>query len=189
MDRSRSRGVIARIIKAQGRARNKVHPLGKDNVRRFHTNPEVNEHARGLLELVRASIETRQGYLRLCSLLVFFVIYAQSLLYQQRVESSFEIESSILMGNIMMSLPQNGQVGFFNAAGAGSTGMFTDPGQIVNWLGQTIIPALFQDPVCGDGSCDADEEASIGRFGCFKDCGKVPADQTVKIEVLVAFVF
>ena len=64
----------------------------------------------------------------------------------------------------MMDLPQNGQIGFFNSGGPGSTGMFSDPRFIIEWLGQTIVPELFQDPQCGDGQCDSDEEPEFGRF-------------------------
>ncbi len=36
---------------------------------------------------------------------------------------------------------------------------------IVSWLGESIIPLLFQDSVCGDGRCEEDEDLGIGRFG------------------------
>jgi hypothetical protein len=69
------------------------------------------------------------------------------------------------MSDIMASLPVNGQGGFFNAGGPGAIGLLTSSDQLIAWLSQTIVPALFQDAVCGDGQCDADEEPGIGRFG------------------------
>jgi hypothetical protein len=36
---------------------------------------------------------------------------------------------------------------------------------ITAWLGESIIPLLFQDSVCGDGKCEEDEAQGIGRFG------------------------
>ena len=75
------------------------------------------------------------------------------------------ILSSVTMSNIMESLPINGQGGFFNSGGPGSTGLLTSSSQLLDWLSQTIVPALFQDAVCGDGKCDADEQPAVGRFG------------------------
>jgi hypothetical protein len=71
------------------------------------------------------------------------------------------------MSDIMASLPANGQGGFFNAGGPGSTGLLTSSDQLIEWLSQTIVPTLFQDAVCGDGKCDADEDPGIGRFGWY----------------------
>jgi hypothetical protein len=76
--------------------------------------------------------------------------------------------SSVIMSDIMASLPVNGQGGFFNAGGPGANGLLTSSDQLFDWLGQTILPALFKDAVCGDGQCDADEEPSIGRFGWYE---------------------
>jgi hypothetical protein len=69
------------------------------------------------------------------------------------------------MSDIMASLPTNGQGGFFNAGGPGSNGMLASSDQLLQWMGQVVVPSLFQDPVCGDGQCDADEEPGLGRFG------------------------
>ncbi len=71
------------------------------------------------------------------------------------------------MSNIMAYLPVNGQGGFFNAGGAGAIGLLTSSDQLIAWLSQTIVPALFQDAVCGDGQCDADEDPGLGRFGWY----------------------
>jgi hypothetical protein len=71
------------------------------------------------------------------------------------------------MSDIMASLPTNGQGGFFNAGGPGATGLLTSSDQLIDWLSQTIVPALFQDAVCGDGQCDADEDSGLGRFGWY----------------------
>ena len=65
----------------------------------------------------------------------------------------------------MASLPTNGQGGFFNAGGPGSSGMLASPDQLLQWMGQSVVPSLFQDSVCGDGQCDADEQRGFGRFG------------------------
>ena len=53
----------------------------------------ADEKARDLLELVKARIETRKGYYRLVGLSAFFGIYVTTLIFQQRVQESFLIES------------------------------------------------------------------------------------------------
>jgi hypothetical protein len=92
-----------------------------------------------------------------------------------KVRKSFEIIEisrfiapfvpSFIMTNIIGALPTNGQGGVFNAGGPGGVGMLTDSSEFLQWMSQTIVPALFQDAVCGDGKCDADEQAALGRFG------------------------
>jgi hypothetical protein len=64
----------------------------------------------------------------------------------------------------MSSLPTNGQGGYFNAGGPGATGILSSSDDVIAWL-QEIIPTIFSDAVCGDGSCDADEKQGLGRFG------------------------
>ncbi len=65
----------------------------------------------------------------------------------------------------MASLPTDGQGGFFNAGGPGSSGMLASSDQLLQWIGQAVVPSLFHDSVCGDGQCDADEKPGFGRFG------------------------
>jgi hypothetical protein len=79
--------------------------------------------------------------------------------------SLVNLVGSIIMTNILGSLPTNGQGGVFNAGGPGAVGMLTSSSEVLQWLSETIVPALFQDAVCGDGKCDADEQAAVGRFG------------------------
>ena len=69
------------------------------------------------------------------------------------------------MTSILGSLPTNGQGSVFNAGGPGAIGILASSDDLLEWLNQTIVPALFQDAVCGDGHCDADELAAVGRFG------------------------
>lgn len=142
--------------------------------------------AREVLNLVRSRIETRKGYVQLLCMIIFFMIYCSTLLSQQPTEDSFAIESrwkhavflfsqvclritdclrSIVLSNIMAALPTNGQFGYLNSPGPGASGMLTSPDQLLQWISETIVPALYQDAVCGDGNCDADEQPAVGRFG------------------------
>ncbi len=66
----------------------------------------------------------------------------------------------------MLSLPLSGSGLFSNGGGPGSTGLLSSNENLLTWLGDTVIPVLFQDAVCGDGKCDApEEEKGYGRFG------------------------
>jgi hypothetical protein len=72
---------------------------------------------------------------------------------------------------ILASLPapSGGRVGMPTWIGDGSTPLassyLNSKDDIVSWLGESIIPLLFQDSVCGDGRCEEDEDLGIGRFG------------------------
>ncbi len=70
------------------------------------------------------------------------------------------------MGKVMTSLPANGAGSWVgNGAIPLASGLLTVD-DIYSWLGDTVLPSLFQDAVCGDGVCDEQqEEKGIGRFG------------------------
>ena len=47
--------------------------------------------------------------------------------------------------------------------------------QAWDWL-QTLVAAVWADPQCGDGVCDAPQEMpGFGAHGCAADCGALPA--------------
>jgi hypothetical protein len=144
---------------------------------------DIIEYERKLLELVKYRIERRNGYLKLFSLGCFFFIYVVTIFHQQNISATFGIESryasfscytqkswrliltySVIMSNIMGSLPTYGQGGYFNAGGPGANGLLSSSSDIVSWL-QGIVQTIFPDAICGDGSCEADEQQGLGRFG------------------------
>ena len=105
---------------------------------------EEAEREQEFLRKVRSRIETRKGYVRLLGLMGFFIIYVMAILLQQKIEDSFAIESrcllvsnfpysydegndsfvlSVIMTNIIGTLPTNGQGGVFNAGNPGGIGM------------------------------------------------------------------
>jgi hypothetical protein len=76
--------------------------------------------------------------------------------------------ASVIMSNLMLSLPLSGSGLFSNGGGPGSTGLLSTNENLLTWLGESVIPVLFQDAVCGDGKCEApEEEKGYGRFGWF----------------------
>ncbi len=70
------------------------------------------------------------------------------------------------MSKIMTTLPTNGAGSWIgNGAVPLANGML-DVEDIYTWLGDVILPSVFQDAVCGDGVCDElQEERGIGEFG------------------------
>ena len=143
------------------------------------------EDSRRFLHLVKSRIETRNGYCRLTGLVAFFSIYVTTILSQQNIRDMFSVESrfyfwqklyltdvkwqsdanSILLSNVVESLPTTGQGSVFNSGGPGATGMLASSSDLLSWFSQTLVPTLFQDAVCGDGQCDFDESRGLGRFG------------------------
>jgi hypothetical protein len=71
------------------------------------------------------------------------------------------------MSNIMSSIPTNGaQSSFLNGGGPGSTGILSTSEDFYTWLDRSVLSAVFQDEICGDGVCDSPEEQpGLGRFG------------------------
>jgi hypothetical protein len=69
------------------------------------------------------------------------------------------------MSDLMLSLPLSGSGLFSNGGGPGSTGLLSSKENLLAWLGESVIPVLFQDAVCGDGKCEDSEEKGYGRFG------------------------
>ncbi len=80
---------------------------------------------------------------------------------------------SAILTQILASLPapSGARVGMPTWIGDGSTPLansyLNSKDDITAWLGESIIPFLFQDSVCGDGKCEEDEALGIGRFGWY----------------------
>ena len=73
---------------------------------------------------------------------------------------------SVILSNVMGSLPVTQATSFFNGGGPGSTGQLTTNDEFYSWLNDTVIRTMFQDAVCGDGVCSSPEEVpAVGRFG------------------------
>ena len=58
---------------------------------------------------------------------------------------------------------------------------------IYSWL-DMVIEKIFEDPLCGDGICEADtEQQQLGRFGCSQDCGYYKLVENVGVHVEAMF--
>ena len=59
------------------------------------------------------------------------------------------------------------------AAGLLPPGPIASVDDVYAWL-RGLLQAVWRDPVCGDGVCEAPfEYAQYGRFGCRADCGRL----------------
>ena len=80
-------GVIASILHFQKR---KAFPKAKHI---YFREPHEVEQAYEFLALVKARLDTRNGYLRLAGLATFFIVYITTLIFQRQIQNSFSIES------------------------------------------------------------------------------------------------
>ena len=51
---------------------------------------------------------------------------------------------SIIMSDIMSALPISGSGFWSNGGGPGSTGILSSNSEIFDWLGQVVLPSIFQ---------------------------------------------
>lgn len=116
-----------------------------------------------LLEKVDRRINHARGYCKSVSMVIFCALYLAALLLQIDNEATVGVEGAFI-NDIIYSLPGGIQGGFLSS---------TD--DFWNFLSTAIIGATFQDPKCGDGTCNLPTEyPGFGRFGCIPDCGKYP---------------
>ena len=70
----------------------------------------------------------------------------------------------------MASLPTRGAgSSIFHGSVPGAIGLLDTNEDFCTWLNSTLLAVLYQDAVCGDGTCQSPEEVpGVGRFGwCF----------------------
>ncbi len=92
------------------------------------------------------------------------------------------------MSKIITTLPANGAGSWIGNGAVPLANGILDTEDIYTWLGDVILPSIFQDAVCGDGTCDElQEEKGIGQFGwcdfsCFfvahRDCAQSDMHET-----------
>ncbi|CAI6004768.1 unnamed protein product [Closterium sp. NIES-65] len=69
-----------------------------------------------------------------------------------------------------------------------SSNRFAGAGEFYSWLNNSIFRQFWQDPPCGDGTCDQPFEfPAFGRFGCEADCGTFPNLTSVSIHFTTSF--
>jgi len=149
-------------------------------------NQEANKerdrakHVDGLLERVENQIKRSTSYRKLFGTVVFFIVYVIMLILRRDITASFAIEQSLITA-LKGTLPDTGAGGWFND-GEGATGKLGSQDDFYSWL-SGIVGRAYQNPVCGDGRCQAPLEfPGFGRFGCPADCGNYPNTTTLTID-------
>ncbi|EKX32346.1 hypothetical protein GUITHDRAFT_121487 [Guillardia theta CCMP2712] len=134
------------------------------------------------LEQVQSRIDRSTRYRKLAGTSLFFLLFILLVFVQRDSQTLFAIESSLL-DFLIGDLPTYLSGGFMNS-GVGATGYIRNNDDLYSWLQQSILPSVFQDPVCGDGVCDSPAEyPGFGRFGCIPDCGKYPNLTSVSLSL------
>lgn len=151
---------------------------------------KLHSHARELITLAKAQIKRRRNYITLFGLLFFFGLYCTAILLQREGSAAYDVESrcalillnilvelqdsrlflvnSVILSNIMGSLPTISATSFFNGGGPGSTGQLKTNADFYMWLNESVISLMFKDAICGDGICSSPEEVpGVGRFGWY----------------------
>ena len=118
----------------------------------------------GLLQKVTDRMSRSVNYNSFASICVFFALYLSAVLLQQNVSTENTIQTAFQETII------KGACGGEFCAGS----RLGDPQEIFDWLQEDIVDRAWDEPVCGDGTCewDGNEYPGFGRFGCIEDCGR-----------------
>jgi len=136
----------------------------------------------GLQELVQYNISHSSAYFRFFLTFFFFAVYTQTLFMQRDITLASGLELPLL-SKLLDGLPLNGKGGYFND-GYSASGWVSSIDQFYRWFDSNLITTTFQDPVCGDGTCDDPSEfPGFGRFGCAKDCGRYAKTSTLEVDL------
>jgi hypothetical protein len=136
----------------------------------------------GLEEKVEYRISQSGAYFRFFLTFGFFITYSAVLFMQRDIGTSYQVEAALL-AKLLANLPETGKIGYFNE-GRSSVGMVSSIDEFYHWFQESIIQNIFQDPICGDGTCDDPQEfPGFGRFGCEKDCGSYTKTTPLKVDL------
>jgi hypothetical protein len=113
----------------------------------------------GLMAKVTDRMSRSKNYNAFASILFFAVLYVAAIVLQQRVLDENAVQTAYLatiVGGIEGRAP------------------FASEDDIYDWLQEEIVDRAWDEPICGDGTCERDgsEYPGFGRFGCIPDCGR-----------------
>lgn len=117
---------------------------------------------------------SRSGnYNSFATILVFFILYVTAVMMQQDTPSSSAIQSAF-QTTIIAGL---------------DGGQISSPDDLFDWLQADIVDRGWDDPICGDGTCewDGSEYPGFGRFGCIEDCGRYLFTTKITVDLQVLF--
>eukprot|EP00937_MAST-01D_sp_MAST-1D-sp2_P003230 g3230.t1 len=142
---------------------------------------------RDLAARTERAVDRNRNYCMLFKFLFHFVLYLVILLLQRRPDAAYAVESAIsgALFNIhtLTVEPHDGRVEI----------SVPDTATVYNWLDKNLLQAVYTDPVCGNGVCDAPLEfpggfpQPRGNYGCDADCGAAPVGDMTTLQVVFDF--
>jgi hypothetical protein len=113
----------------------------------------------GLMGKVTERMSRSKNYNAFASILVFAVLYVTTMIMQQRVVDENAVQTAYLATIV---------------AGLEGKAPYTTADDILDWLQEEVVDRGWDEPICGDGTCEQDgsEYPGFGRFGCIPDCGR-----------------
>ena len=127
-----------------------------------------------MLEKVSERMARSANYNAFASILFFAVLYVAAVTMQQDIASASAIQAAFQATII---------------AGLSDTGKLTSADDIFDWLQSDIIDRGWDEPICGDGTCewDGNEYPGFGRFGCIRDCGRYLFTTKITVDLQVLY--
>jgi len=127
----------------------------------------------GLIAKVDDRMARSGNYNSFVSIMCFFVLYLAAVMMQQDTPSASAVQSSF-QATIIAGLP---------------AGAISGPDDLFDWLQADIVDRGWDEPVCGDGTCewDSNEFPGFGRFGCIEDCGRYLFTSKITVDLQVLF--
>lgn len=112
-----------------------------------------------LLGKVNERMSRSENYNSFASIFIFALLYVAAVMMQQDIASASAIQAAYQATII---------------AGLSDTGKISNIDEIFDWLQADIVDRGWDEPICGDGTCewDGNEYPGFGRFGCIRDCGR-----------------
>lgn len=113
----------------------------------------------GLMTKVTERMSRSRNYNAFASIVVFAALYTVTIILQQRVLDENAVQTAFLATIV---------------AGLEGRAPLASEDDIYDWLQEEIVERAWDEPICGDGTCERDgsEYPGFGRFGCIPDCGR-----------------
>jgi hypothetical protein len=139
----------------------------------------------GLLLQVQKRMSRSRNYNSLASIVFFASIYLVVVIMQNKDLQAHNAIQSAFQATILAGL-----LGASNGMGVDvSSGCVSSADTILDWLQTDFVDRAWDDPICGDGTCewDGQEYPGFGRFGCIPDCGRYLFTTKITVDLQVLY--
>uniref|UniRef100_A0A7S3R7G2 Uncharacterized protein n=1 Tax=Dunaliella tertiolecta TaxID=3047 RepID=A0A7S3R7G2_DUNTE len=146
----------------------------KEEIGTVDVYPANEEIAKAVQQKVAAAVEMARKYRHVGWYASFVAAYIIILYFQASAYKSGDVVQTLKKA----FLPEDG-----------STSMtFKSGDELLDYLGTKVLLPIWQDPVCGDGTCQQPWEfPAWGRFGCRADCGVNLNTTTISLSINADF--